>query len=114
MLTRPGVALQDVRFAEGPYIAHRGDHYYLHYRLAIDQGSNMPLRMVVDAKQAKDKGYYYFIAPISQPEKGNVVERPLAGDGLTEFAHRRAVYWLNPDGSEIPLEIKEAPERTHE
>ena len=108
MLPRPGVALQDVRFAERPHIVHRGNNYYLRYRVAVDQGSELVLRMVVNAKKAKDKGYYYFIAPISQPEKGNVVERPLASDGFTEFAHQRAVYWLNPDGSEVPLEIKEA------
>ena len=114
MSSRPGVALQDVQFAEGPYIVHRGENYFLHYRVALDQGSNMSLRMVVDTKKSKDKGYYFFIAPISQPERGNVVERPLASDGLTEFAQRRAVYWLNPDGSQIPLEIKEEPEGMHE
>lgn len=106
MSPKPGVALKEVQFAEGPYIVHRGEDFYLHYRVAVNQGGDMTLRMVVDAKRMKDKGYYYFIAPISQPESGHLVERPLASDGLTEFAQRRAVYWLNPDGSEIPLEIK--------
>jgi hypothetical protein len=114
MVSRPGVSLQDVRFAERPHIVHRGENYYLRYRVAVDQGNKMTLRMVVDVKKVKDRGYYFFIAPVSQPERGNVVERPLAADGLTEFADRRAVYWLNPDGSEIPLEIKEEPELSHE
>jgi hypothetical protein len=114
MSTRPGVALHDVGFTEPPYIVHRGDDYYLHYRAATSQGGKMALRVVVDAKQTKDKGYYYFIGPISQPERGNVVERPLASDGLAELARRKAVYWLNPDGSEILLEIKEEPAPAHD
>jgi hypothetical protein len=113
MLPRPGVALQEVQFEEGPYIVHRGENFYLHYRMALDRG-RMTLRMAVDAKEGKDKGYYYFVGPISQPERGNVIERPLAFDGLTKFAQKSAVYWLNPDGSEIPLEIKQEPEHQHE
>jgi hypothetical protein len=61
----------------------------------------------------KDKAFYFFIAPISQPERGNVIERPLASDGLTEFAQHGAMYWLNPDGSEIPLEIRREAGHTH-
>lgn len=107
MLPKPGVALQEVQFEEGPYIVRRGENFYLHYRIALDRGGEMNMRMGVGAKKVKNKGYYYFIAPVSQPERGNVIERPLAIDELTEFAQRRAIYWLNPDGSEIYLEIKE-------
>lgn len=114
MLTRPGVALQDIQFAEGPYIACRGDNYFLHYRVALNPGTTPGVRMVVDAKKAKDKGYYFFIAPISLPERGNVVERPLAPDGLTEFARRGSMYWLNPDGTEIPLKVRNEPEPKHQ
>jgi hypothetical protein len=114
MLPRPGVALHEVQFEEGPYIVHRGENFYLRYRVAVDRRNEMNLRIVVDAKQVKDKGYYYFVAPISQPERGNIIERPLAFDGLTKFAQQGAVYWLNPDGSEIPLEIKQEPEHLHE
>lgn len=110
----PGVALHDVPFVDGPCIVQRGESYYLRYRIAADRGGDMTLRMVLDAKKGPDKGHYYFIAPISQPERGNVVERPLASDGMTELARRGAVYWLNPDGSEIALEIKKEPEHTHE
>ncbi|MFD7712865.1 hypothetical protein [Streptomyces sp. NPDC059786] len=46
---------------------------------------------------------------MSQPERGNVIERALAADELTDFARRGAVYWLNPDGTEIPLEIRQEP-----
>jgi hypothetical protein len=110
MLTRPGVALRDIQFAEGPFIARRGEDYFLHYRVAQSPGSIPPPRTVVKAKKEKDRGYYFFIGTISAPERGNVVERPLASDGLTEFARRGAMYWLDPDGSEIPLEVKNEPE----
>jgi hypothetical protein len=114
MSTKPGVALQEVPFEEGPYILQRGENFYLRYRIALNRGGEMTLRMAVDAREVKDKGYYYFIGPISRPERGNAIERPLALDGLTQFAQKRAVYWLNPDGSEIPLEIKQQPEHLHE
>lgn len=114
MSSKPGIALQEVPFVEGPYIVNRGEDFYLHYRIAANNGDEMTLRMVVDAKKGKDKGYYYFIAPISLPEKSNVIERPLSSDGLVEFAQRKAVYWLNPDGSEIPLDIKKEAEHRRE
>lgn len=106
MTSKPGVALQDVLVEEGPYIVQRGKHFYLRYRLAAGPEDRPALRMVVGAKKTKDKAFYYFIGPISYPERGTTIERPLASDGLTEFAQRGAVYWLNPDGSEIPLEVK--------
>lgn len=102
----PGVAFQDVPFAVKPHIVKRGDYYYLRYQIAIEPGS-LNLRRVLYSKRSDSKGYYYFSIPISHAEHGNVVERPLEDDQFTEFAKRKAVYWLNPDGSEIPLEIKE-------
>lgn len=99
--------MQDVLFEEGPYIVQRGENFYLHYRLSAGAKNRPALRMVVDAKKKTDKAFYYFIAPISQPERGNVIERPLDSDGLTEFARRNAVYWLNPNGSEMPLDIRQ-------
>jgi len=113
MSSRPGVALQDVLFEEGPHIVQRGEEdYYLRYRLATGPDERPALRMVVGARKTKDKAFYFFIAPISQPERGNTIERPLASDGVTEFAQHSAVYWLNPDGSEIPLEVRREFEHT--
>jgi hypothetical protein len=113
MSSKPGVALQDVRFEEGPYILQRGGNFYLRYRLAAGPDDQPELRMVVGARKTKVKAYYFFIGPISGPERGNVIEMPLAFDGLAEFARRGAVYWLNPDGSEILLEIKQEPQQMH-
>ncbi|UVO28154.1 hypothetical protein [Bradyrhizobium arachidis] len=114
MGSKPGVALQDVPFEEGPYIVQRGENFYLHYRLAAGADERPRPRMVVDSKKAQDKAFYFFIGPISNPERGNVIERPLASDGLMEFARRGALYWLNPDGSEIPLEIRREAEHRRE
>jgi hypothetical protein len=111
MSQKPGVALDDVRFAEGPHIVKRGTDYYLRYRIALGSSGNTPMRLVVDASKGNNRGYYFFIAPATLPERSNVVERSLAADGLSEYARRGAVYWLNPDGSEVLLEIKEEPEQ---
>jgi len=108
MKPNPGVAFQDVEYAERPHIIKRGDSYYLRYRIAMKPGTIPPLRMVLCSRKGHDKGYYYFSVPISHPEPGHVIERSLADDQLTEFARRNAVYWLNPDGSEIHLEVEEA------
>lgn len=109
MSSKPGVALHAVRFEEGPYLLRRGPDYYLHYRLAVAADGETAMRMVVRAQSGQDRGYYFFLAPVSLPERGNVVDRPLAADGLTEFAQRGAVYWLDPDGLETPLEIRNEP-----
>jgi hypothetical protein len=106
MSPKPGVALNEVPFEEGPYLLQRGEDFYLCYRLAAGPNERPNQRMVVDAKQTKDKAFYFFIGPVSFPERGNRIERPLASDGLAEFARRGAVYWLDPDGSEIPLQIR--------
>jgi len=114
MQPAPGVALEDVRFAEQPHIVKHGKEYYLRYRIATDPSRPMPLRMVLGSRKTTDKGYYYFSVPISHIEPGNVIQRPLADDGLTEFAQRNAVYWLNPDGSEVPLEVTEGTRQAHD
>jgi hypothetical protein len=103
----PDLSLNDKHFAERPFIMKRDDRYYLHYRMALEK-EHVNLRMVLWTKKTKDKAYYYFSGPISHPEWGGIVERPLAYDEFTEFARRNAVYFLNPDGSEVKLEIREA------
>ena len=103
----PVLSLNDERFAERPFIMKRGDHYYLHYRRALEK-EHVTLAMVLWTKKTKAKAYYYFSGPTSLFEWGGIVERPLEFDGFTEFARRNAVYFLNPDGSEVKLEIREA------
>ena len=105
----PGIALQDVVFAEQPYIVKREDQYYLHYRRALEK-EHTTLPRVLWTKKTKDKAYYYFSTAISHVERGGIIERPLAYDHFTGFAQRNAVYWLNPDGSEVRLQIREAAE----
>ena len=104
MLPEPWVHFKEAPFAEKPRIVRRENAFYLRYRMTLQQAGVTP-RYVLVAKKTADKAYYYLGRPVSHPEYGNLVERPLAFDGLTEFAQRNAVYWLNPDGSEIRLEI---------
>ena len=114
MQPNPGVALQDVRFSERPHIVMRGGNYYLRYRIATEHGGMKPLRMLLCARKGQGKGYYFFSVPVSHVEPGDVVERPLADDDFTELARRNAVYWLNPDGSEVPLDAKTPTGWTHD
>lgn len=106
MQPNPGVSLQDIQFVERPHIVKRGESYYLRYQIATNIGCVTPLRMVLCSRKRQDKGFYYFSVPISHVEPGHVVERALADDQLDELARRNAVYWLNPDGSEIQLEVE--------
>ncbi len=101
----PRVALGEVAFSIPPHILQRGEQYYLRYQIKADSGNHPPFRMVPLCKTTSEKGYYFFGTPISFPERGSVVERPLDRDGLTNFARKCAIYWLNPDGSEVHLEV---------
>lgn len=111
MASTPGIALQDVLVDEGPYVLQRGEDFYLIYRLAPGPNEQPAHRVMVGCKRTKEKAYYFFIGRVSFPERGNAIERPLASDGLSEYARRGAVYWLNPDGSEIALEIRRIAEK---
>jgi len=109
---KDGAFFQDVRFAEKPFIVKRGENYYFHYRMNIDeyhrQYHRLPSRQILGTKKTKDKAYYFFSrVSVSSPEFGNVKESPLAFDGFIEFAKKNAVFYLNPDGTEIQLEIVE-------
>jgi hypothetical protein len=86
-------------------LIQRGQHFYLRYRRALEK-DKYPLRLVLAVKKDADAGYYYFIGPISYPEWGNVVERPLAYDGFEAFAREGRVYWLDPDGTKHPIPVK--------
>jgi hypothetical protein len=102
---KPGVSMKAARLAEGPIIIQRGDHFYLRYRRALEDG-RYPLRSLLHARKTADAGYYFFGNPISHPEWGELVERPLAYDGLEELAQRRSIYWLDPDGTKHPIPVR--------
>ena len=105
-----GTALEEVPFKITPHIMKKGSQYYLRYQIAIEEEGHLQLKLVLYSKKTNDRGYYYFGIPMSHSEFGNLVERPLAIDGLVEFAEKDSMYWLNPDGSEIHLEIREETE----
>jgi hypothetical protein len=114
MAPSPSAALGDISFSIPPYILKCGGKYYLRYQVTRKHDTSLPLQMALYSKKTDKKGYYYFSLPISHPEPGNLVERPLAKDELTEYAGKNAIYWLNPDGTEIHLKIKEAVEHHHD
>src|ERR1043166_4051060 len=51
----PGLSLKDARFAEGPVIIQRGDHFYLRYRRALE-GNLFRLLSVLYVRKTKDAG----------------------------------------------------------
>jgi hypothetical protein len=61
---QPGLSLKEPRLAEGPVLIQRGEHFYLRYRRALNNG-RFPLLSVLDVKKTKDAGYYFFSRPIS-------------------------------------------------
>ena len=104
-LQKPGLSLKEARLAEGPVLIQRGVHFYLRYRRSLKDG-RFPLRSVLYVKKMKDAGYYFFSIPISHPEWGNMVERPLVYDDLEEFARQGRIYWLDPDGTKHPIPVR--------
>ena len=110
----PAHALQDVPVVEGPYIVHRGgDDYYLRIRIDHHQrigGKHARLNsdVEVDSTTANGRGYVFFsVIRSSTHNEGCMIERHLGAIGMLEFAKRNSVYWLNPDGSTVLLEIRE-------
>lgn len=103
----PRVALEEIPFLIFPQIVQRGEQYYLRYQIGVEPGDDMQLRMFPFSRTTREKAYYFFGVSTSFPERGTIVERPLDRDGLTDFARRNAVYWLDPDGSETHIEIKQ-------
>lgn len=97
-LSKPGLSLKEANLAEGPVLIQRGEHFYLRYRRARDD-EHLTLRLVLDKKKTKEAGFYFFIGPVSFPEWGNLVERPLAYDDLEKLARAGQIYWLDPDGT---------------
>jgi len=102
---QPGLSLKEARLAEGPVLIQRGEHFYLRYRRALENG-RFPLLSVLYVKKTKDAGYYFFSVPISHLEWGNLIERPLAYDDLEEFARGGRIYWLDPDGTKHPIPVR--------
>ena len=43
---KPSLSLKEARFAEGPVLVQRGEHFYLRYRRALN-GNRYPLRAVL-------------------------------------------------------------------
>ena len=101
-MQRPFISLAQGEFEEGPMIVDRGGRYYLRYRRAIEAD----LIAVLYSKKTSDAGYYFFGPLVSSAEWGNLIERPLAFDGLEEHARAGRVYWLDPDGTTHPIPVR--------
>jgi hypothetical protein len=103
--SKPGLSLSDAKFAEGPVLVQRGNHFYLRYRRELEP-NGLSLSVALCSKKAGDKVYYYFSTEISHPEWGNLVERPLAFDGYEQQARLGQVFWLDPDGKPHAIPVQ--------
>ena len=97
---------------EGPVLIERSGHVYLRYRRALEERGLTLLSLLYHKKEG-DAAYYFFSVPISHPEWGNLIERPLAYDGTEELAREGRIFWLDPDGSKHPIPLKEIAEPHH-
>lgn len=105
---RPGVPLRSVSFHESPHIILRGNEYFLRYRIAAPKQAPFLMRRLVYARKTPERAFYYFSVPTSNAfERDTLVERPLAPDGFTDYARRDAVYWLDPDGTETHIPLRQ-------
>jgi len=105
MTPRPGLSLAEAKMAEGPVLIQRGERFYLHYRRDVDP-SGMTLQSVLKSRRIGDGAYYYFTGPVSAPEWGNIIERPLAFDGYEDLARRGRIFWLDPGGKTNAIPIR--------
>ncbi|WP_437954361.1 hypothetical protein WME76_22455 [Sorangium sp. So ce119] len=102
-LPRPAVPLRYFDYIEPPHIVRRGAEYFLRYQ--IDARGRMVNFHPPHVRTTPAKAHYYFGVPVSANDPGDVHERSLARDGITDYARRDAVYWLDPNGTETHLEI---------
>ncbi|MBI3218339.1 MAG: hypothetical protein HYZ44_02400 [Bacteroidetes bacterium] len=105
-LPKPGTSLDDIEFSIFPHIVKRDGKYFLQYQISLTENGKPHLVRIVYSDIIEGKAYYFFSAPISHFEKGQIIERSLEIDGLTDFAKRGDVYWLNKDKTEIKLKIE--------
>jgi hypothetical protein len=87
VIYRPGSSMTDVAFTIHPYIGEKSGFYYLTYQINKNDKESQLLRVIYH-KTKNDRAYYFFSVPISHPEFGMLMERPLEKDGLTDFAKR--------------------------
>ena len=106
MAAQPRIPLERAAMAEGPVLIQRGEHYYLRYRRSIE-GENLPLRLAIETRKDADAAYYFFAASVSQPEWGQLIERPLAIDDFDGYARNGHVYWLDPDGRKHAIPVRQ-------
>jgi hypothetical protein len=102
MLPRPDSSIAQVRFKIFPHIARQGESYHLQYQLAAT--AKVQWVRTVYKRVRNDTAFFYFRAPISHPEAGQLVMRSV-NNGLIKFAKVDAIYWLNEDGSRKKLKI---------
>jgi len=100
----PYCSLDDVNFIIKPHIKVSNNEYFLEYQVAI-LDDKIEQKLQVGSFINNDKAYYYFIGKTSFREMGNIVQKSLSDDKLSEFAKVESVYWLNADKSEVRLSV---------
>jgi hypothetical protein len=105
---KPQHYLDEYNFVIFPHIIKKGDIYYLHYQLKSTKKNGAPTLLTgVGHKIIGTKAYYYFSVVTSVSDSGKIIEKSLENDGFIEYAKKKSIYWLNPDGSEVKLQIED-------
>jgi len=104
----PVVSIDQMRFRVAPRVVHIDNRYFLEYQIAV--APDVPqTRYVLASSAFQGKGYYFFAGVTSYPEYGDLVRRPLDADHMETYAQSNSIFWLNPDSSEVRLEVMEYP-----
>lgn len=95
---------REAAFTIAPYILKKNGSFYLVYQVDTKEGTNV--RWVIGERNTKDKLYFFFAGKTSFPEYHHVVLRPVTkNENNIARCKADAVFWLNPDGSEMKLKI---------
>jgi hypothetical protein len=104
--SKPQASLKEMRFKVFPYIQKQNGEYFLVYQIDTSGERNMLIKNL-EHKVWNKKAYYYFSFQLSHPEFGQIKKWPVKEDNFKEFAENNSIYWLNPDSSEVKLDIRQ-------
>ena len=96
-------SIDEYNFIIYPIVLKKGNSFYLQYQFDVQMKNGIyTLKTGVSSKITKDKLYYYFSSSTSFSDYGEIHE--IAIDS-TSYIEKNAIYWLNPDNTEIKLKI---------
>lgn len=99
------VDIKNVKFVTEPHILDKNGDFYLVYQIAKNEKESN-VRLQIGERISDDKFYYFFIGKSSFPEYDHLVLRTVSrNENVIKLFKSDAVFWLNPDATEVRLKI---------